>query len=125
MNFPNLQRCSGQMALALIIVVGFFFVLYALMNHGVPPENRDLVNILLGLLGGTGFAGVITYYFGSSLGSRNKEDTITNTMKTLAPVTDQAPIAPSPAVLPTAAPPPAPLVAAASAPQPSGAPSAP
>lgn len=94
----NFQKCSGQMIIALIVVIGFFIVLWHLMSTPVPSENRDLVNILLGLLGGTAFAGVITYYFGSSLGSRNKEDTITGTLKTLAPDA-VTPVPPVPAPL--------------------------
>lgn len=73
---PNVQRCSGQMVIALIVIIGFFGALYMMAHNPIPPENKDLVNILLGILGGSGFTAVMAYYFGSSIGSRNKENTI-------------------------------------------------
>ena len=75
-NLQSIQKCSGQMCIALLIVMGFFYILYHLLSAPIPPENKDLVNVLLGVLSGTGFAAVISYYFGSSIGSRNKENTI-------------------------------------------------
>jgi|SRR6185437_3667247 len=129
------QKCSGQMALALVIVVGFFAALFYLMSHEIPAGNRDLVNIVLGVLTGTGFGSVVGYYFGSSLGSRNKEQTITSTIQGMTPapsgdikiIADSTSfnVAKPPSSPAPTAPAAAPIVAAATAPQPSGAPSAP
>ena len=70
-------KCSGQMVLGLIIICGFFGALFHLMNHPVAGrEPRRLVNIVLGVLTGTGFGSVVGFYFGSSVSSRGKDETI-------------------------------------------------
>ena len=61
--------------LAYSVTVGFFGLLYFLSRRAVPPESRDLLNIMLGTLG-TAWVSVITYYFGSSAGSDRKTEII-------------------------------------------------
>lgn len=57
--------------LAYALVLGFFSVLGFMLVANVPAGSRDLLNIMLGMLG-TSFVSVIAYYFGSSAGSNEK-----------------------------------------------------
>jgi hypothetical protein len=62
-------QCSGQFFLALIIVAGFFMVLYVLLTRTVPAQGNEPLLILFGMLG-TAFSGVIGFYFGSSVSTQ-------------------------------------------------------
>jgi len=64
-------------ALALAITAGFFGVLAWMLIHGLPNDSggRDAMLLMLGSLG-TAWAGVTTYYFGSTSSSRSKDQTI-------------------------------------------------
>lgn len=57
--------------LAYALVLGFFGTLGFMLFANVPIGSRDLLNIMLGMLG-TSFVSVIAYYFGSSNGSAEK-----------------------------------------------------
>lgn len=57
--------------LAYALVLGFFGVLGFMLFAEVPTSSRDLLNIMLGMLG-TSFVSVISYYFGSTAGSSEK-----------------------------------------------------
>jgi ABC-type enterobactin transport system permease subunit len=57
--------------LAYFVVGGFFSILVFMMFSEVPVASRDILNIMLGALGGS-FSGVIGYYFGSTAGSKEK-----------------------------------------------------
>ena len=54
--------------LALALTVGFFSLLTMMSFHPVPAANKDVLNTLLGALGGAWLT-VVTYYFGGSQGS--------------------------------------------------------
>lgn len=58
--------------LGFFIMSGFFGLLGFLLFYAVPPQNEAIFNIMLGALG-TMATGVVTYYFGSSAGSRVKD----------------------------------------------------
>ena len=57
--------------LAIILTLGFFGVLAALMIYSIPPLAKDVIQVMLGALG-TAWISAITYYFGSSYGSSVK-----------------------------------------------------
>lgn len=57
--------------LAYAMTIGFFATLAFMLFANVPTGSRDLLNIMLGMLG-TSFVSVIAYYFGSSAGSSEK-----------------------------------------------------
>jgi hypothetical protein len=69
------------MMLAYGITLGFFAVLGYILWRGLPQDNEAAKNVILVLVGSLGSAwtsGVIGYYFGSSVGSRAKDQTILN-----------------------------------------------
>ena len=68
--------------LELAFVVGFFIVLYAVISKSIPPENKDLVNILLGVLA-TVIVSIGNYEWGSSRSSDKKTDAIVQSSKPL------------------------------------------
>lgn len=61
--------------LAVLIIGGFFGVLGAMIFGEVPNENETAVNIMLGALGGLTVQ-IGNYFFGSSKGSKDKDDFI-------------------------------------------------
>ncbi|MCW5657435.1 MAG: hypothetical protein KIT60_07010 [Burkholderiaceae bacterium] len=62
-----------QALLGLVIAIGFFVVTYVLLVRVIPPENKDLVLILIGQLSGA-FLAVVGFAFGSSAGSQRKDE---------------------------------------------------
>ena len=62
-------------ALAALVTAGFFGMLAIMAFHDLPTGNRDMLNIMLGSLGAAWVA-VVSYYFGSSAGSRAKDQAL-------------------------------------------------
>lgn len=58
-------------ALAAIVVCGFGAVIYTLLSAAPPPDNREVLYMMLGALS-SALAQVLAYYFGSSSGSKEK-----------------------------------------------------
>ena len=69
MQIATQSRWPG--VLSAIVTIGFFGILGFLLVCPVPDQGRDVINIMLGSLG-TAWISVISYYFGSSVGSREK-----------------------------------------------------
>ena len=61
-----------QYVLGGLIVAGFFALLILLVLSAVPTENKDLLNLVVGTLIGS-FSSIVSYFFGSSLGSSKKD----------------------------------------------------
>lgn len=57
--------------LALVIIVATFYLGDRLLMHTIPDENRDIVNVALGMILGLSST-VVGYYFGSSKSSSDK-----------------------------------------------------
>ncbi len=66
-----------QYILGALIVSGFFALLILLVLSAVPSENKDLLNLVVGALIGS-FSGIVSYFFGSSLGSSKKDELLKN-----------------------------------------------
>ncbi len=54
--------------LAIGITVGFFGMLTYMCTNTIPKDNERILDIMLGSLG-SAWIGVVSYYFGSSMGS--------------------------------------------------------
>jgi hypothetical protein len=63
--------------LAFGITLGFFGILVWMFLHGMPTSGTEAMLIMLGALQ-TSYTGVIAYYFGSSAGSKAKNDMLAN-----------------------------------------------
>jgi hypothetical protein len=62
--------------LAAIITVGYFGVLFWMLNYGLPSNGgSEAMLVMLGTLG-TAWGGIVAYYCGSPVGSRDKNETI-------------------------------------------------
>lgn len=59
-------------AMAILVTVGFFSILFFMLFYPVPPDNKDVLNSVIGSLG-TAWIMVISFYFGTSLGSQSKD----------------------------------------------------
>lgn len=66
--------------LAYGLLLGFFGIIAFMLLYSVPAGSRDLLNILLGMLG-TSVISVISYYFGSSAGSDAKTKIMAQNIK--------------------------------------------
>ena len=62
-----------QYVLGGLIVLGFFVLMVVLVYTSVPDQNKDLLNLVVGALIGS-FATVVGYFYGSSLGSSDKNE---------------------------------------------------
>lgn len=62
-----------QMLLSAVFGIGYFWVLYLFMAHGVAVDDslRDAFNIILGVLTAA-ISSILQFWFGSSLGSKEK-----------------------------------------------------
>jgi len=66
--------------LAFISLFGFFGILTALIFVDIPPTAKDVLYVMVGVLG-TLVTGVVQYYFGSSSGSSSKSESINSFLK--------------------------------------------
>jgi len=66
-----------QYILGGLIVAGFFALMIVLVYTSVPEQNKDLLNLVVGALIGS-FATVVGYFYGSSLGSSDKNELLKN-----------------------------------------------
>lgn len=59
--------------LAIVITVGFFGILVWMLVQGMPQTGTEALLMMLGALG-TAWTGVVNFYYGSSAGSKAKND---------------------------------------------------
>lgn len=75
LGFPDTQS-----ALAIILVTAVIVLMFVLALTG--KTETDTFKIMVGGLMTVGFASVIGFYFGSSAGSKTKDDTINAAVQT-------------------------------------------
>jgi len=64
------------------LVIGFVFVYDVCMFFvKYPQENRDMINMVAGVLNSTALVMVLSFFFGSSKSSHDKDDTINSLIK--------------------------------------------
>jgi hypothetical protein len=67
--------------LAGLITVGYFGALFYMLRNGLPQHGgSEAMLVMLGTLG-TAWGGVVAYYFGSSAGSKAKDEAIRRNAK--------------------------------------------
>lgn len=59
--------------LAGLLIVGFFILLFLLVIKPIPVQNSELLYLVTGTLLGS-FTSVVNYFFGSSMGSKQKTE---------------------------------------------------
>jgi len=70
-----------QYILGALLVLGFFTLLIILIFVDVPEVNKELLNIVVGALIAS-FTAVVGYFYGSSLGSAEKNEMLKRNGKT-------------------------------------------
>lgn len=67
--------------LAGLITAGYFGVLFYMLRNGLPQHGgSEAMLVMLGTLG-TAWGGVVAYYFGSSVGSKAKDEAMNNMVR--------------------------------------------
>jgi len=84
-----------QTLIAMTLIWAMVVLAFVLIYRGKDVPDSDMLKMLVGGFMTTGFATIISFYFGSSKGSVTKDETI-NRIATAAP-----PAAPVPVVPPT------------------------
>ena len=63
-----LNKQKVKLVIAIILGLGEFGIIAALIFIVIPPDNSDILKVLVGFVGGA-FVTMISYYFGDSEGS--------------------------------------------------------
>ena len=72
----GLLKINPIKTIASLGVIGMMaYLCYALVKIEIPPNNREPLLIILGIISTT-VSNIIGYYFGSSAGSKNKDEII-------------------------------------------------
>lgn len=71
----DLVKNAAPIVFALIVSAGFFTCIFFMLNKTYPPENKDALNSLLGVLT-TIFTLQMNFFFGSSASNKAKDETI-------------------------------------------------
>lgn len=72
-NKIKASRDFTSTILAIGIMLGFFACLAILLSFEIPQSGHDVLLVMLGVLG-TSMTAVMSFYFGSSVGSDKNKD---------------------------------------------------
>lgn len=75
--YTNLIHEVAPLLITLLLTLGFFGVLFRVLMYGIPPNGGEALLVMLGSLG-TAWTGAMAYWFGSSIGSKQKTDAMTS-----------------------------------------------
>lgn len=78
--------------LATFLILSFVAITFLVILHP-PASDNQLAQVLVGALVTTGLAAIISFYFGSSSSSKDKDDTISSMV-----VKQPSPIIPTPEI---------------------------
>lgn len=71
----TLDHSVGPVVISAVVVLGYFIATLVVMTTALPAGSENLAYLLLGNLG-TGFGMVLTFWLGSSVGSKEKDQTM-------------------------------------------------
>lgn len=71
----TLPISRGAATISTVVVIGYMVAMGLVMTVSIPDGSQSLAYLLLGNLG-TGFGMVLTFWLGSSVGSKNKDATM-------------------------------------------------
>lgn len=71
----NIKNITFKHVVGLIMVLFFGVVIYSLAFRQIPEANREVFVHMLGILEGV-IVTIVTYYYGSSSGSKAKSEVI-------------------------------------------------
>lgn len=69
-------------AIAACFVIGYFILLYVILNRNIPAGNMQVALLLFGTLTG-GVMTILNYFFGTSLSSAQKNEMLYNSTPVL------------------------------------------
>lgn len=84
MMCKDLMKNAAPIMFGLIIMIAFLYVIWSLLNHTYPAENKDQLNSMLEFLKNAALI-VVGFFFGASASSKAKDETISDIAKT-API---------------------------------------
>lgn len=71
------NRCTMAAFLCVTTTLGFFTLLATVFFVTVPENSKDILQIMLGVVGGQ-WTAIVGYFYGSSAGSARKTDMLTD-----------------------------------------------
>jgi hypothetical protein len=75
-----LSASKGPVLISVLVVATFSVLLYMVMFVAIPAASQAVAYVLMGSLA-TGFSQVLNFWLGTSMGSKEKDDTITRFAK--------------------------------------------
>jgi hypothetical protein len=95
------EKFDTRSAIAVALVIAMIGMAFVLVFRPNVPDS-DVFKILIGGLMTVGFASIINFYFGSSSGSKSKDDTLNQIAAGAASAPPAAPTPASPPAPPAA-----------------------
>ena len=78
-HFRNIKVDTIKTSVSFAIIISFLMIVYALIYKVIPIENKEALIHVLGIIEGA-LISIVSFYFGSSKGSQQKQDVINDTL---------------------------------------------